>query len=200
MAIQVRSCLHGILAQSMARRMCHTDWSYWSSAELDTDDIREPSIEYRLAAQRDMGVKRTNVTYKLCASCGAEEGPLVKCGKCLSTYYCNARCQREHWRAHRLSCSPPEPKTESDYAVALPDSVASRLYQANAIGVDLGVLILSGEEFEHYFGRDAILKTLVRLAHTGKPHPYLINVTRSAKPENYTDAHREVRLLVKPDK
>eukprot|EP00741_Cyanophora_paradoxa_P011721 tig00020563_g11325.t1 len=38
-----------------------------------------------------------------CAACG-EEGASAKCGRCHSVSYCNADCQRAHWKQHKKAC------------------------------------------------------------------------------------------------
>jgi hypothetical protein len=178
MQVPIPECLHGALAVEMARRIVESDWLYWTLQELPTSELQEPSIDFVLAAQKSLGMKRTHAQRKACASCGSEEGVLVKCGKCLVTYYCDATCQRAHWQEHKVSCQPPVPRAQNHYAIVLPDYNASRQYLAACGGESLmPLLIVSRENFEEVFGRQAFLKTFVELAHTGRPHPYLLNVT-----------------------
>jgi hypothetical protein len=43
-----------------------------------------------------------------CAECNAYscvERPLLVCGRCEKTYYCNVECQRKHWGFHKRNCS-----------------------------------------------------------------------------------------------
>ena len=40
--------------------------------------------------------------HRLCSKCGLPA--FNKCIRCRSAYYCNAQCQRAHWRAHRSVC------------------------------------------------------------------------------------------------
>ncbi len=37
------------------------------------------------------------------------------------------------------------------------------------------IVTLTSERFENYFGSDAVLRTFLTLAKTGRPHPYLID-------------------------
>ena len=56
-------------------------------------------VEHEKLAQAFPGIvagKRT------CAHCG-KPGKL-KCGKCKLAYYCNAECQKVHWKMHKLLC------------------------------------------------------------------------------------------------
>ena len=39
-----------------------------------------------------------------CFNCGKSGHNLPKCSQCGQAYYCNADCQREHWRRHRPVC------------------------------------------------------------------------------------------------
>lgn len=51
------------------------------------------------------------VTYPALRRCGAcmkgktrESNPLKKCTRCQVVYYCDADCQRRHWKVHKLDC------------------------------------------------------------------------------------------------
>ncbi|KAK3254689.1 hypothetical protein CYMTET_36104 [Cymbomonas tetramitiformis] len=50
-----------------------------------------------------------------CAGCGKGEPAarmFKKCGKCGGVWYCGSNCQRSHWKAHKVECSPlPPPGT-----------------------------------------------------------------------------------------
>ena len=39
-----------------------------------------------------------------CAQCGKVTAYSQKCGRCRAVRYCNAECQREHWKAHKQAC------------------------------------------------------------------------------------------------
>lgn len=40
-----------------------------------------------------------------CAACGVVSSNLKACSRCFAVSYCNARCQRGHWREHKATCS-----------------------------------------------------------------------------------------------
>jgi hypothetical protein len=42
-----------------------------------------------------------------CGGCGASEGSLKRCGRCLTVTYCSKECQTEHWAVHKATCSKP---------------------------------------------------------------------------------------------
>ena len=44
------------------------------------------------------------VTIFRCYECGKHGHNLPKCAQCGQAYYCNADCQREHWRKHKPVC------------------------------------------------------------------------------------------------
>jgi hypothetical protein len=40
-----------------------------------------------------------------CASCGTKSKlPLKQCSRCQSDIYCDAKCQKAHWKEHRNKC------------------------------------------------------------------------------------------------
>lgn len=60
-----------------------------------------------------------------CALCGAEN-PENRCSRCHQVYYCNAECQRSHWKAHKPDCKqqPPPPAPQPvQSAGSLPSAV-----------------------------------------------------------------------------
>ena len=44
------------------------------------------------------------VPLRTCASCGRKQLQLLKCSRCKAAFYCDAACQRRHWREHRAVC------------------------------------------------------------------------------------------------
>ena len=44
------------------------------------------------------------VTVFWCFHCGKQGYSLPKCRQCSQAYYCNADCQRKHWRKHKPVC------------------------------------------------------------------------------------------------
>ena len=44
------------------------------------------------------------VTVFRCFHCGKHGHNLPKCRQCAQAYYCNADCQRKHWRKHKPVC------------------------------------------------------------------------------------------------
>ena len=41
---------------------------------------------------------------KLCSECGKESDKLMKCRDCKCIWYCNAACQKRHWKEHKKEC------------------------------------------------------------------------------------------------
>ena len=44
------------------------------------------------------------VTVFKCFQCGKRGHKLPKCTQCSQAYYCNADCQRKHWKTHKPVC------------------------------------------------------------------------------------------------
>ena len=44
------------------------------------------------------------VTVFKCFQCGKRGHKLPKCTQCTQAYYCNADCQRKHWKKHKPVC------------------------------------------------------------------------------------------------
>ena len=44
------------------------------------------------------------VTVFKCFQCGKRGHKLPKCTQCSQAYYCNADCQRKHWKKHKPVC------------------------------------------------------------------------------------------------
>ena len=51
-----------------------------------------------------------------CGGCGASEGSLKRCGRCLTVTYCSKECQTEHWAVHKATCSKPAASTSAGRA------------------------------------------------------------------------------------
>ena len=41
----------------------------------------------------------------VCSACRATPQKLLACGRCKQTQYCNADCQKLHWRDHKVACA-----------------------------------------------------------------------------------------------
>ena len=50
------------------------------------------------------GKKTLWVTIFRCFHCGKHGHNLRRCSQCAQAYYCDADCQRKHWRKHRPVC------------------------------------------------------------------------------------------------
>jgi len=49
-----------------------------------------------------------NSNEKYCSSCFKAD-PLFRCSQCKETWYCNIKCQKNHWlRIHKILCKKPE--------------------------------------------------------------------------------------------
>ena len=53
---------------------------------------------------KEAGTKTLWVTVFKCFYCGKHGHNLPKCRQCSQAYYCNADCQRKHWKKHKPVC------------------------------------------------------------------------------------------------
>ena len=56
------------------------------------------------AKNKGKGTKTLWVTVFRCFYCGKHGHNLPKCRQCSQAYYCNADCQRKHWKKHKPVC------------------------------------------------------------------------------------------------
>ena len=54
--------------------------------------------------KKKTGTKTLWVTVFKCFHCGKHGHNLPKCRQCAQAYYCDADCQRKHWKKHRPVC------------------------------------------------------------------------------------------------
>ena len=54
--------------------------------------------------KKKTGTKTLWVTIFKCFHCGKHGHNLPKCRQCAQAYYCNADCQRKHWKKHKPVC------------------------------------------------------------------------------------------------
>ena len=56
----------------------------------------------------------SRISVRICSYCHSSnnKGGLMKCGKCMTAYYCNARCQKLAWSAHKHCCEVPSTKLQ----------------------------------------------------------------------------------------
>jgi hypothetical protein len=52
---------------------------------------------------------------KVCSACNKRlPSESKKCSRCLRARYCDAACQRAHWRTHLVECKAPDDSSSSD--------------------------------------------------------------------------------------
>ncbi|XP_038048056.1 uncharacterized protein LOC119722103 [Patiria miniata] len=66
---------------------------YCSTPCRDRDKVRHGSVECQL------------YRHKTCASCGRTAPNISECASCNSAWYCNKKCQRSDWPAHKENCN-----------------------------------------------------------------------------------------------
>jgi len=45
-----------------------------------------------------------------CSQCGKKGSELKRCGRCNRAWYCDAECQKVHWKVHKPACETTSPK------------------------------------------------------------------------------------------
>lgn len=71
-----------------------------------------------------------NPALRRCAKCDKRatvDQDLKRCTRCQCTFYCDAQCQRGHWKDHKISCTPPGRAT-GDHTIAWGAKEMSILY------------------------------------------------------------------------
>ena len=86
------------------------DTSNSSSSSNRTDDPATPrdgGADHNMASKpgkKKTGKKTMWVDVQKCFNCGKHGHNLPKCTQCSQAYYCDADCQRKHWKKHRPVC------------------------------------------------------------------------------------------------
>ena len=65
---------------------------------------QQPLVKDTKKNNKDKGTKTLWVTVFKCFFCGKHGHNLPKCRQCSQAYYCNADCQRKHWKKHKPVC------------------------------------------------------------------------------------------------
>jgi hypothetical protein len=45
-----------------------------------------------------------DVPQRICAACGKQQLQLLQCSRCKAAFYCDAACQKRHWREQKAAC------------------------------------------------------------------------------------------------
>ena len=54
------------------------------------------------------------VTRRICAFCSKKRDTCRMCGQCMKVWYCDEKCQKDHWASHRKHCKPINPSQENE--------------------------------------------------------------------------------------
>ncbi|CAH0520334.1 unnamed protein product [Peronospora belbahrii] len=66
-------------------------------------------LERRVLPPDEQLALMENPELRRCAKCDKRAAPgkeLKRCTRCKCTFYCDAQCQRGHWKDHKVSCAP----------------------------------------------------------------------------------------------
>ena len=91
-----------------SRRTTTTSSAGSSSDDSHTTTTGQPPPQPRAGVVKEppkkTGTKTLWVTVFKCFHCGKHGHNLPKCRQCSQAYYCDADCQRKHWRKHKPVC------------------------------------------------------------------------------------------------
>ena len=71
---------------------------------FDDGAAEHPIVNDATKKKKNMNQKSLWVTIFKCFQCGKSGHKLPKCTQCSQAYYCNADCQRKHWKKHKPVC------------------------------------------------------------------------------------------------
>ena len=70
----------------------------------DSAGDRPDTVQEHGKKKNKTGKKTLWVTIFRCFHCGKHGHNLPRCTQCAQAFYCNAECQRKHWRKHKPVC------------------------------------------------------------------------------------------------
>ncbi|EIN09016.1 hypothetical protein PUNSTDRAFT_134189 [Punctularia strigosozonata HHB-11173 SS5] len=83
------------------------DLATWLEEDVyfgNDDEVEERTADSPAPCDPPQSVTMNTVSLYLCSFCGTPSAALKKCGGCGDTKYCDAFCQKNHWKAHRNHC------------------------------------------------------------------------------------------------
>ena len=81
-----------------------SDDSSTNASTRDDGAAEQPIVKDVAKKKKNINDKSLWVTVFKCFQCGKRGHKLPKCTQCSQAYYCNADCQRKHWKRHKPVC------------------------------------------------------------------------------------------------
>ena len=81
-----------------------SDDSSTNASTRDGGAAEQPILKDVAKKNKNINDKSLWVTIFKCFQCGKRGHKLPKCTQCSQAYYCNADCQRKHWKKHKPVC------------------------------------------------------------------------------------------------
>ncbi len=70
---------------------------------------------------------------KICCTCLTPGHSLLRCGQCRSVFYCNATCQKAHWKEHKKTCFPAAKSSDTIHTKRGAKKAAAFIAEAGGI-------------------------------------------------------------------
>eukprot|EP01083_Nonionella_stella_P024937 68671_1 len=101
-------------------RECALFENVMKELKMETCEYLEIDVKRRIATglsmesvydDRNIHVERKTdgellINSRSCGYCKAIKSKMQRCSRCNKMYYCNAKCQRPHWKIHKKHCVP----------------------------------------------------------------------------------------------
>ena len=76
--------------------------------QVQADDVLDlvgVAVLFRTRARvHAQGLRPAMASTIACSACSATSAKLLRCSGCQGAWYCNAECQKGHWKSHRAEC------------------------------------------------------------------------------------------------
>ena len=84
--------------------MSHRSTASANGPASNDSSTNAPTRSTSTKTKKAINEKTLWVTVFKCFQCGKRGHKLPKCTQCSQAYYCNADCQRKHWKTHKPVC------------------------------------------------------------------------------------------------
>ena len=104
MAHRPNSTANGLASDDSFTNISSRSASSEPQQPSDGGTAEQPIVKDATKQKKNTNQKTLWVTIFKCFQCGKRGHKLPKCTQCSQAYYCNADCQRKHWKTHKPVC------------------------------------------------------------------------------------------------